>query len=104
MKLAIAVLRDRLGYQGVSLGVVALVWSTSNPAYDLSRYPVTAIDWLAERRLAHPGMHVYHYNHTERTALQSLTREHGVAEVAECARPHVDDHAVDLGVLGQVGQ
>lgn len=36
---------------GVLLGVVALVWSTSNPAYDLSRYPVTAIDWLAERGL-----------------------------------------------------
>ena len=33
--------------------------------------------WLAERRLEHPGMHVYHYNHTERSALTSLAAEHG---------------------------
>ena len=38
------------------------------------------IEWLAERRAAHPDMHVYHYNHTERTALESLAAFHGVGE------------------------
>ena len=37
------------------------------------------IELLAARRQEFPGMHVYHYNHTERSALQSLTAEHGVA-------------------------
>ena len=36
------------------------------------------IVWLRDRRAAHPGMHVYHYNHTERSALWSLASEHGV--------------------------
>ena len=27
-------------------------------------------------------MHVYHYNHTERSSLERLVREHGVAELA----------------------
>ena len=35
---------------------------------------------LANRRTAYPGMHVYHYNHTERSALVQLTTAHGVAE------------------------
>jgi predicted RecB family nuclease len=38
------------------------------------------VRYLAERRAARPGMHVYHYNHTERSALQSLCEEHAVAE------------------------
>ncbi len=38
------------------------------------------IEYLAARRDAFPEMHVYHYNHTERSALESLTAEHGVAE------------------------
>lgn len=38
------------------------------------------IDDLADRRRRHPGMHVYHYNHTERSALQSLAATHGVRE------------------------
>jgi predicted RecB family nuclease len=36
---------------------------------------------LAERRERFPDMHVYHYNHTERTALQRLTIDHGVGEL-----------------------
>lgn len=40
------------------------------------------IDYLVERRTAYPGMHVYHYNHTERSSLERLTVEHGVGEVA----------------------
>ncbi len=39
------------------------------------------IDFLAERRSTHPGMHVYHYNHTERSALERLATDHGVGEV-----------------------
>jgi predicted RecB family nuclease len=37
---------------------------------------------IRARRAANPGMHVYHYNHTERSALESMTAEHGVAERA----------------------
>ncbi len=39
------------------------------------------IDHLAERRRRFPDMHVYHYNHTERTSLVRLTTDHGVAEL-----------------------
>jgi len=38
------------------------------------------VEHLAARRLAHPAMHVYHYNHTERSALQRLASQHGVVE------------------------
>ena len=38
------------------------------------------IEHIAARRLTHPAMHVYHYNHTERSALQRLAAEHGVGE------------------------
>ncbi|MFN3256751.1 MAG: TM0106 family RecB-like putative nuclease [Ilumatobacter sp.] len=40
------------------------------------------IDHLAARRQRFGGMHVYHYNHTERSSLEALTTEHAVAEVA----------------------
>jgi predicted RecB family nuclease len=36
--------------------------------------------WLTERRARHPAMHVYHYNHYERTALTRLMGEHGTCE------------------------
>ena len=39
------------------------------------------IEHLADRRVQFPNMHVYHYNHTERSALERLTVEHGVAEL-----------------------
>lgn len=32
------------------------------------------VDFLAERRRRFPGSHVYHYNHTERSSLEALTR------------------------------
>ena len=38
------------------------------------------IDYLVDRREQFPGMHVYHYNHTERSSLERLTADHGVAE------------------------
>lgn len=37
---------------------------------------------IEARRAGHPGMHVYHYNHTERSALQALSDEYAVAEAA----------------------
>jgi predicted RecB family nuclease len=40
------------------------------------------IEFLSARRSAHEGMHVYHYNHTERSALERLAADHGVGEVA----------------------
>ena len=30
------------------------------------------IDYFSDRRSKHPGMHVYHYNHTERTVLERI--------------------------------
>lgn len=39
------------------------------------------IDYLAARREQHPGMHVYHYNHTERSALERLAADHGADQV-----------------------
>lgn len=38
------------------------------------------IAFLEERRAAHPCMHVYHYNHTEQSALERLSADHGVGE------------------------
>ena len=40
------------------------------------------IEHLVERRRAYPGMHVYHYNHTERSSLERLAELHGAGEVA----------------------
>lgn len=39
------------------------------------------IDYLDDRRSAFPGMHIYHYNHTERSALERLVSTHGIGEV-----------------------
>ena len=39
------------------------------------------VDHLEARRQRFPNMHVYHYNHTERSSLERLTMEHGVAEL-----------------------
>lgn len=40
------------------------------------------IDYLDRRRMIFPNMHVYHYNHTERSALARLAEHHGVEELA----------------------
>jgi predicted RecB family nuclease len=40
------------------------------------------IGHLTARREQFPNMHVYHYNHTERSSLERLVKEHGVAELA----------------------
>ena len=39
------------------------------------------IEYLAKRRKQWPDMHVYHYNHTERSALERLAGQYGVGEV-----------------------
>lgn len=54
-------------------------------AHDLEQEASAAgqlIDYLAQRRTQFPQMHVYHYNHTERTALSSLAATHEVGELA----------------------
>ncbi len=38
------------------------------------------IERLAQRHIEFPGMHVYHYNHTERSALERLATDHGCDE------------------------
>jgi len=58
---------------------------TAHWAHDRAEEAVATrevIEYFVDRRAEHPGMHVYHYNHTERSALQSLSAEHGVAESA----------------------
>ena len=41
---------------------------------------VALVDHLRARLESFPDMHVYHYNHTERSALKSLTEAHGIVE------------------------
>ena len=70
-------------------------WLTHDPSGGLSYHDWWAHDlaqeaemterfitYLAERRAEFPGMHVYHYNHTERSALEQLAGKHGVGEIA----------------------
>ncbi|TMK26106.1 MAG: TM0106 family RecB-like putative nuclease, partial [Actinobacteria bacterium] len=48
------------------------------------------VDWIVERRSAHPGLHVYHYANYERSALQRLMQKHGTREdeVDDLLRSH----------------
>lgn len=56
-------------------------WWAHNPKEEASAV-VALIDHLTQRRRRFPGMHAYHYNHTERSALQDLTSGHGDGEAA----------------------
>ncbi|MEP6299426.1 MAG: TM0106 family RecB-like putative nuclease, partial [Ilumatobacter sp.] len=56
---------------------------------------VALVEYLADRRDRFPGMHVYHYNHTERSSLQRLTQHHGVAEL-ELEKLVAEGRFVDL--------
>lgn len=56
-------------------------WWAHDPAEEATAV-VALIEHLTERRRRFPGMHVYHYNSTERTTLQDLTRAHGDGEAA----------------------
>lgn len=58
-----------------------LQWWAHDPTEEAERV-VELIDHLTDRRERYPGMHVYHYNHTERSALQDLTSRHGAGEAA----------------------
>ncbi len=49
---------------------------------DEARAAGQLIEYFVERRRQHPGMHVYHYNHTERSSLERLAIDHGVGETA----------------------
>lgn len=42
---------------------------------DESLASMKLVDWIRQRRQKHPLMHVYHYNHTERSTLSSLVGE-----------------------------
>jgi len=53
------------------------------------------IEYLTERRNTHSDMHVYHYNHTERSSLERLAETYGVGELA-LARLIDDGVFVDL--------
>jgi uncharacterized protein len=55
-------------------------WWAHDPEQEAAAVAELA-DYLVQRRQQHPGMHVYHYNHTERSALQRLADTHQVAEV-----------------------
>jgi uncharacterized protein len=61
------------------------------------------VEKIAARRARYPGMHVYHYNHTERSALERLAADHGVAQaaVAELVATgcFVDLYEIALGAL-----
>jgi len=50
------------------------------------------VTYLTERRQRFPHMHVYHYNHTERTSLVRLAADHGVVETEL-------GHLIDTGMF-----
>ncbi|MGB6059824.1 MAG: TM0106 family RecB-like putative nuclease [Microthrixaceae bacterium] len=54
------------------------MWAHDRPAEAARTHEL--IEFIADRRRHHPGMHVYHYNHTERSSLERLATEHGVAQ------------------------
>lgn len=47
--------RRVIGSLGAVLTMIALGWVALTPAYDLSRYPVAAVDWMQHHRLAGEG-------------------------------------------------
>ncbi len=55
-------------------------WAHTKP--EESTATKALIDHLVARRVQFPDMHVYHYNHTERSSLERLVTEHGVGELA----------------------
>ncbi|WP_231973709.1 MULTISPECIES: TM0106 family RecB-like putative nuclease [unclassified Mycobacterium] len=59
-------------------------WWAHSPEQE-AQAVTSLIGYLAARREQYPTMHVYHYNHTERSALEALAAAHGVAE-AELSR------------------
>jgi uncharacterized protein len=54
-------------------------WAHDKPEEETAT--MALVDHLAARRSQFPGMHVYHYNHTERSSLERLVKEHGVGEL-----------------------
>jgi predicted RecB family nuclease len=54
-------------------------WQGHEPAEERAAFE-EFVDWIMERRGAHPGMHVYHYADYERAALQRLMSRHGTRE------------------------
>lgn len=58
------------------------------------------VDYLTQRREQFPDMHAYHYNHTERSSLESLTQTHCVAQ-SELAELVETGFFVDLLVVAR---
>lgn len=58
------------------------------------------VDYLIQRREQFPDMHAYHYNHTERSSLESLTQAHCVAQ-SELAELVETGFFVDLLVVAR---
>ena len=56
-------------------------WWAHNPDQEAEAVDAL-VDYLARRREQFPAMHVYHFNHTERSAMQRMAETHGVAELA----------------------
>jgi predicted RecB family nuclease len=55
-------------------------WWAHDPAQEAAAVG-QLLAYLTRRRERFPGMHIYHYNHTERSALRKMASTHGVAEV-----------------------
>jgi predicted RecB family nuclease len=68
---------------GTSEWIYDSLWSHSRE--EEAAHTADLITWLAHRREQFPGMHVYHYNHTERSGLERLAAEHGAGESALAA-------------------
>lgn len=54
-------------------------WWSHDPAEEQT-HTAELISYLADRRARYSGMHVYHYNHTERSSLQRIAAKHGAEE------------------------
>lgn len=66
-------------------------WWAHDPAEE-GEAAADLIAYLSERRERFPRMHVYHYNHTERSSLERLASQYGAGEVGL-------QHLVDTGAF-----
>ncbi len=70
-------------------------------AHDLGEESETAaglVSFFDQRRQVHPGMHVYHYNHTERSALTAMT----LGRQSEALFTHLRDTGLFVDLMAVV--
>ena len=70
-------------------------------AHDLDAESAVAaelVEFFGQRRLDYPGFHVYHYNHTERSAMASMTLGHP----SEAAFTHLRDTGLFVDLMAVV--